>query len=1223
MVRKISMAEKVIREAAEYILAFLVIIECNSLFSNSTDNYSEHLGDVCLYVAIGILAGLVCYYFVRSVKVRHNVRHFAPVLVLLIGYVLLFYRLNVLRYVDPTDTDYLYRFLLFLPFAALYFWCKRKVGQEYDLFLKMADLICLYALLNLVVYITLVLRPDSVYAEIVRNTWETFLPTDRPNYYNLMVCRLNIVHLAGHAFFLPKNIGFYTEPPMYGLALNFALCTEMFLRAKKRRQIAKWVILSLAMITTQAVLGMVMAVFAWGIKAVQRVCERHRGIVRVLEIIGVVILALGFVYLLYQYKSAGDSVERGSFDAHFDDYKVCLAAFLNKPLLGGGYDKSSYIVSFMSEFRQTVNPGFTNSVFAVLAEGGIMLGVLCMLPFFIGLWNVFTKRNKETAAWALGMFGCYCVMVFQFRMLLLLIMAYGYSCVYVHHGLKIYDTPSVEEKPLIRWNWVFLAIAGGISVLMIFFGQPVWSALRTFLLKYQLYLGQSAPRLVCFLLLLITAGVVFRECMRRKRRSNRLRGAVSLMVCLVLYSLLYTRLRELVNVQLVLKGHWSEGRESIYLYLIFLIFLVVCMLVGSLRITAVRRHLVLTIAIPAAGVTVFAWFFLTLPDYYLRCVDMRVASDMKCISLVTAVEGANLYADEEPRLYRAMVPELGYSATTGNGHLSDAAATVIISKENDCRDLFNAGWLMTPISEYSNLYSNQPEVITALQGAGYTFYSHYPLSMDVDKSNSDLDHSTLQAGTYTVAFHLHIDRTQVVLPEGADDLEIGNVSVGAFYNFARQEAGSQTVRYSAFDENGDATVSVTFYVPDCMRVGYYFDAAEGITCDVQEVTISQTPSYDVRQVYNGRRQVVLESYYDGNGNPVTLSDGYGNILYGYDQDMNTISITYLDIYGNIVNNTSGYAQLQRAYDSRNHCIREAYYAYDGTPVVVESLGYSAITRVFDENGDQTQEQYYGADGNLIANGDGVAAWSRTYDENGNTLSILYYGADGNPVIIPSGYAEIRYSYDEQNHKTSEAYYGTDGQPIQLENGTAGFIQEEFDDNGNAQIFYYIDTVGNVTARNDGIAKFHRQYDANNRVTYEAYFDAGGNPFAVDGGYCATSLEYDDAGNVTVQKYYDAEGNPMLTSWGYAEIHWTYNDQNQRITESYYGTDGNPMTLPSGQASDGRAYDGAGNLVDRKFYDLSGNLVMTTDGYAEIQYTYDENNQVTSETHLDTMGNVVG
>ena len=1223
MVRKISMAEKVIREVAEYILAFLVIIECNSLFNNSVDNYSASLGDVSLYVSIGILAGLICYYFIRSAKMRHDFPHFVPVLVLVEVCAAAFYVLNVSRYMPANSTDYICRFLLFLPLATLYFWCKRKVGQEYDLFLKMADLVCVYALLNLVTYVTVVLRPDSVYAELVSTRWSYIGEVRRPaEYYNLMATEFLSFQIAGHSVALPRNLGIYPETPMYALILVVTLYTEMYLRQRKFRQPLRWAVLTLALVSSQGILGMMLVVLAWGIKSLETVGRKTKGILRVLLMIFVLLMMAGSVHLLYHYKSYLGEWEFSSFNVHLEDFRVGLQAFLHKPLLGGGYDNSAYLQNFMSESRRAYNSGFSNTVTAVLGEGGIVLGVFCMLPYLIGLLNVFTKRNKETAAWALGMFGCYCVIIFNFRMLLLVMMAFGYSCVYFRHGVKLYDTPCAEEKPLIRWNWLFLVIAGGLSFLMIFYGQPVWSALRLFLLRYQLYIGQSAPRLACFLLLLITTAVVFRECMRRKKVSNRLRGVAGLAACLLLYGLLYTRLRELVNVQLVLKGSWSEGGESILLYLIFLIILAVCLLLGSLRPEALRHHPVPAIVIPAACLGVFFWFFRTLPDYYLRCVDMRVASDMKCISLVSAVPSANLYADEEPRLYRAMVPSLKYSATTGNGHVGDTAATVIMARESNCRDLFNAGWLMTPVSDYSVLYTNQPEVITALQEQGYTFYSHDPLTRDVDWTNADLDHSTLDAGTYTVAFHLHMDTAQV-LTDGSNDPQIGTVSVSAFYYGARQGAASSDVTYSDFDENGNAVASVTFTVPDCMQVGYYFDAASGITCNVQEATICETPDHDTRRVYNGRRQVLLESYYDGNGLPVTLADGYGQILYGYDRDMNNISITYLDVNGTPVNNTNGYAQVQRTFDSLNRCIQESYFASDGNPVVASNTGFAAIVRTYDADGYEIRESYYGTDGNLLANGDGVAQWSRTYDENGNTLSILYDGADGEPVITPWGYAEIHYTYDAENHETSESYYDVDGQPVTLDNGTAGLVQDEFDDNGNAQIVYYVDTAGEKSARNDGIAEFHRRYDENNRIIYEAYFDAGGAPFAVDGGYCAVSWEYDDAGNVTAQKYYDGSGSPVITDWGYAEIHWTYNDRNQKITESYYDTSGNPMALPSGQASDTRVYDDAGNLIDRKFYDLSGNPVMTTDGYAEVQYTYDENNQVTSETHLDTMGNVVG
>ena len=1216
MTKKITPAENLIRNIAEYVLAFLIIIECNSLFVNTVNNGSESLGNVCLFVAIGIVSGLVVYYFIRSARIRHDFLHFVPILCVMAVWELAFYFLNVTKTSDGVNgPGYLYRFFAFLQPATVYFWCKRKTGQASDLFLKMSDIICVFALCSFVMYLTVVLRPDSIVARTVAEYWSHRSTTNRVTYYDLMtVYTFTPMEFQGHTIVLPKNIGLYPEPPMFGLALNVALYTEMYLRKKDHRQVAKWVVLTLTLVSTQAILGTILAVIAWGAKCMEGTATHFKGVVRVLLVIAVLLGMAGCIYVLYYYKSS--TGERWSLMTHIEDFKIGLRAFKHSPLLGGGYDNNAYLQQFMSENRQTNNPGFTNTVTAILAEGGVVLGLFCMLPYLIGLLHAFTKRNKETALWAMGMAGCYCVVIFQFRMLLLLMMAYGYSSLHVSpktHFLKLYDTPNTESRKVIRWNPIFVLTAAGLGLLMVFFGQRAWSALNTFLLRYDLYISQSAPKLACFLLIVITAVFVLDESLKRRRMEDRLRGVIGLSLSLVLYGLLYTRIRELVNVRLLLDKDWSDGRESIILLLIYFAFLAVCMLVCSLRLSALRKHLVVSIAIPAAAAGVFAYYAYTLPDFFLRCVDLKVASDMKAISVINTVDGANLYADSEMRLYRALVPTLKYSAARGDDYLGYDAATVIMSVGSDCEDLFNAGWLMTPISDYSVLYTNQPEVISALQAQGYTFYAHDPLQTDA------INALTLASGRYQVNFTLHLDDVSTV----TGDTVVGTVDATGFYSNDNHTLASLEVKGSDFDENGDALIHMTMEIPDTQQIAYHFTAADGISCEKTQVTVAKVLVYDVRRVYDGWHQLLNESYYDGNGNPVTLEKGYGQIAYTYDRDMNNTSITYEDIYGNPVNTTDGYAIVQRAFNAKKQCISEAYYLSDGTPVVLQSKGYAQISKAYDEDGRQTEEWYYDISGNLVLNSTGAAGWKKTYDENGNTTSITYYGADGSPVIMSYGYAQIRYTYDADNHQTGESYYDENGQPMTLDNGTAGVVRSDFDENGNAQDVYFIDTSGNITTRNDGIAEFHRKYNDNRQIIYEAYFEADGTPHTMDGGYEAVERTYDSAGNTATEKYLDANGNPVLTTWGCAEIHWTYNDNHQVITVSYYDVSGTRITLPNGKAGETRAYDDAGNLIDRKFYDMDGNPVMITDGYAEIQYTYDENNQQTGETHLDLDGNVVG
>lgn len=1018
--KKIYSAEKIIQDVSEYLLAFLIIIECNSLFNRTANNNSDGLVKGCLVFSIAIFTTLIIYFFIRYNTIFNDFPRFIPILAFIVAHGLIFYYNNIIAILDGKNSrNFLINFLIILPLSTIYFWCKRKTGQAYDLFLKMADLICIFALLSFVTYLAVMLQYNNTYAEVINIRWgdESGIPVKRLNYYNLFVVCLQYIKVGGHTFILPKNIGIYPEPPMYALALNTALYSEMYLRKREERQPVKWVLLTLTLFTTQASIGITFAMAAWGIKAFQAIISKCNGVLRILGCIIFLVVLIAAICVLYKFKSSASSAQ-GSINTHIEDFKIGLQAFLNKPIWGGGYNNGSYLKEFMTEYRRTHNSGFSNTIMSVFAEGGIVLGVFCTLPYLIGMLHIFKKENKDTAFWAAGMFGCYVFVIFNYHMLLMITMAYGYSCLYFHHGLKMYDTPTVEGKPLIRWNAKFLLPVCGFSLLMILFGKPVWSALRKFLLSHSLYVSQSGPKLACFWLLLIIAGVVLRDSLLRKRLSDRIRGTVGVIASLVIYGLLYNRIYEFINGNLTLQKNWSEGKEAIYLLLIYLVILTVCMLASSLTLDALKRHRVITVAVPATVIVLFIWHHATKTGYYLKQINYRIVSDMECIRLIDEIPEAELYADSEAVLYRSKYPKMKYCATMGDGFVGYDEATVIMPIDKDCTELFNAGWLMTQISKYSVLYTNQQEVIDALTAEGYTFYSHYPLKVDTSAWDS------LSAGKYLVTFYLHLDQ----VPEETQN--IGTVRVKGKYKYRYNQIGAQIVSSSEFDEKGDAVIRLTIKAPDCSGVSYDFDAKEGIECTLTKSEICKTPDYDTRYEYDGRHLVMREMYSDGMGNPVITEYG-AQIEYEYDRNRNVVLTTYEDSSGNPLNCSKNYAQIQRTYNSANKCVREAYYLSNGSPAFATDKGYSIITYDYDNDGNKTEEWYYDASGNLILNDDGFAGWKRTYNEHKQILSITYYGIDGNSVITSYGYAEIKYSYDEEGHLTSVSYYDESEQPMNL------------------------------------------------------------------------------------------------------------------------------------------------------------------------------------------------
>lgn len=80
----------------------------------------------------------------------------------------------------------------------------------------------------------------------------------------------------------------------------------------------------------------------------------------------------------------------------------------------------------MSSFRSD-NLGFSNSLFSVLAEGGIMLFILYLVPFIVLIAKIFEQKNNQVAYWGFGIIILFITTIFQDRCIMILILSFGFS----------------------------------------------------------------------------------------------------------------------------------------------------------------------------------------------------------------------------------------------------------------------------------------------------------------------------------------------------------------------------------------------------------------------------------------------------------------------------------------------------------------------------------------------------------------------------------------------------------------------------------------------------------------------------------------------------------------------------------------------------------------------------------------------------------------------------
>ena len=130
---------------------------------------------------------------------------------------------------------------------------------------------------------------------------------------------------------------------------------------------------------------------------------------------------------------------------------------------------------------------------------------------------------------------------------------------------------------------------------------------------------------------------------------------------------------------------------------------------------------------------------------------------------------------------------------------------------------------------------------------------------------------------------------------------------------------------------------------DVVRESYFDYAGQRVVGEEGFVTRIREMSKD---------KVIAESWYDAEGEPMTIGDTYYRIEYTYDKIGNINREKYYDNEGKPIRCLAGYAIVYREFDAFNRVVYEKYYDTDGFAIMLED---GAVSRRFQ----------YDDDGNLI------------------------------------------------------------------------------------------------------------------------------------------------------------------------------------------------------------------------------------------------------------------
>ena len=689
---------------------------------------------------------------------------------------------------------------------------------------------------------------------------------------------------------------------------------------------------------------------------------------------------------------------------------------------------------------------------------------------------------------------------------------------------------------------------------------------------------------------------------------------------------------------------------------------------------------------------------------YIEYID-KEATVLNIIKDATEQSGGRLYTSEWPVLYYREYGGFSRSFLQGEELARYDNITVIMDSNNDSKCFFGQGFLYMDISGLHCIYTNNDTVVNALQDSGYHCTGYHSKKRYVNNVNAATVNElklaedgsvellgpnesllygpsmNLRNGKYTVSYSMYLPETPDV--KGLDENSL-ICTLGISNDWGNNVVSSTPVYYGQFDENGECTINVKKNIHEMRGADFSVVAEDGVALNVREITCQKTPDKDIHTKYDDEGRKIREEFYNIDGTPYEMPEGYYSVEYEYDKE-DRINLykyygadgkpiatnmgyyqleieynyksqitreNYLDSDGNIMNLESGQASVEYEYDKAGNKIVQRYKDVENSLVMIEE-GYAELHREYNDDKQVAREEYYDVVGNFVMLEKGYAAVEYEYDDAGNKTAIRYFGIDGTPIMLVDNYSEVHKLYNGVNKVVREEYYGTDGKPT-IRYGGYFAKEHKYDNDGNDSVQTLYDTNGKRIVGLLGYAETKKIYDANDRIIRQEYYDTEGNPLTVKMGYFAVEYvyneegyqsevlyynidnkpasvsgdysickkEYDDNGNLVSQVYYDDNKKIVTRSEGFCKVGYEYDKDGKRISETYYDISGKMVNRKEGYSVVRYVYDEKGRAINISYFDVDGKPVETNDNYYGINRQYDDNNQVIREEYLDRDGSVI-
>ena len=403
-----------ITSVLESILAFLMVLECNTVYQRMTSIHLR-LDWACILVVL-----LLVFTSKISRIGRKNIVY--------VGILLSFLSLYLILTLSKSNiTSFISLFILLFPMLLIYLNGKKDIRRIFTIYEKISTIIIYLTALSTIVWASseifhlmqpnISLRISWGTERIVNGVLGLFFQCQRDTSF-------------GFGTFY-RNSGIFCEAPMFSLVISFALIYELFIRKTKGK--ARIIVLCIGILSTVTSSGIIMLGVCIALQYWRQI-RYKRTKIRILYISSVIIIIPLAYYLFRELFEAKSST--GSYSIRMLDYYIGFETFLNSPITGSGFNNLANLIqnktSLILRFGLNVtDSGFSNSISAVLGQGGLFLFVIYLYPYIRAFWIKIRVDHIDYHSWIISFLVLFTIAIFYAKCLMIYFLALAYAFIYI------------------------------------------------------------------------------------------------------------------------------------------------------------------------------------------------------------------------------------------------------------------------------------------------------------------------------------------------------------------------------------------------------------------------------------------------------------------------------------------------------------------------------------------------------------------------------------------------------------------------------------------------------------------------------------------------------------------------------------------------------------------------------------------------------------------------